>query len=108
MNDNSSSSHETSDLARRRKGFLASRKVAGQVIDPETCEIWDAHCQILDPYGVDTPPDEYDCIGQVIFVRSAESDGPVCAYDLPEDIARALHARIERGEPTDEWDDFPF
>ena len=46
-----------------KEEFLASRKAAGRVIDVETCEIWSAPCQILDPYGVYPPADEYDCTG---------------------------------------------
>jgi hypothetical protein len=83
-----------------KEEFLASRKTAGRMIDVETCEIWDAHCQVLDPYGVDLLPDD-DCIGREIFVGSAESDGPIWAGDLPEDKRRALYARIKRGDVGD-------
>jgi hypothetical protein len=88
--------------------FLANRKAAGQVIDVETCEvaIWSA--QTLDPYGVepDLLPEERQ-IGSCCFVRSAESDGWVCQYDLPQDKVRALYARIERGD-VEPMDDLPF
>jgi hypothetical protein len=60
-----------------KEEFLANRKAAGHVINVETCDIWDEYRQILDPYEVDPPPPEGYCIGRVIFVRSAESDGPV-------------------------------
>ena len=60
-----------------KEEFLANRKAAGRVIDVETCEMRQ--------------------IGRLTFVQSAESDGPVCQYDLPEDKRRALCARIERG-----------
>jgi hypothetical protein len=91
-----------------KEEFLANRKAAGQVIDPETCEvaIWSA--QTLDPYGVepDLLPEERQ-IGSYYFVRSAESDGWVCQYDLPEDKVRALYDRIERGD-VDPMGDIPF
>jgi hypothetical protein len=94
MRNNLSSSHETSDLARRREEYLESRIAAGRVIDVETCEIEWWWARIVDPYGVD--PDSDPCVGRVTFVISAESDGPVCYYDLPEDKRRALDARIDR------------
>jgi hypothetical protein len=99
MTNNSSSSQEASDLARRRGELLASRKAAGLVIDVENCKVWCTHCNISDPYGVDPDPD-LGRIGKVIFVRSAESDGPVCDADLPEDKYRALCDRIKRAEQT--------
>ena len=58
-----------------KEEILANRIAAGRVIDTETCEIWDSFCDISDPYGVDPPPYEYQCVGRVIFVRSAESEG---------------------------------
>jgi hypothetical protein len=92
---------------RMTKEEFRNRKAAGRLIDVEACEIWKASCQVLDPYGLDPALNEYDCIGRLVFVQSADSDGPVWASDLPEDKRRALHARIERGdvEPTD---DLPF
>lgn len=78
---------------------------AGQAVDIETCEICWHTCNVADPYGVE--PEGDVLIGRVPCVRSSENDGWVCLYWLPEDKARALHARIERGdgEPVD---DFPF
>ena len=82
-----------------KEEFLASRVAAGWAIDIETCEVLIRSAYTLDPYGVepDLPP-ELRQIGSYYFVRSAESDGWVCEYDLPEDKDRALHARIERGD----------
>jgi hypothetical protein len=89
------------------EAFLASRKAAGQVIDIEICEIglWSAYT--LDPYGVEHLPDEARTIGPYYFVRSAERDGWVCQYDLPEDKVRALYDRIERGG-VDPMGNIPF
>jgi hypothetical protein len=96
--NNPSSPRETSELARSREEFLASRKAAGRAIDIETCTIWSEHCNLLDPYGVDLDSD--CCIESVIFVRSAESDGPIYEEDLPEDKYHALCARIDRTKQT--------
>ena len=81
---------------RMKEEFLTSRKAAGRVIDVETCEIWWLHRNVVDPYGVDSDSDPEYCVGRVYFVRSAESDGPVCLYDLPDEKVRALRNRIDR------------
>ena len=47
-----------------KEEFLANRKAAGRDIDIENCAIWQTYCQILDPYGIDPPPDEYNCGGE--------------------------------------------
>jgi hypothetical protein len=86
-----------------KEQFLASRKAAGRAIDVETCEIEWCYAQAFDPYGVDTDlPDELWVVGREYFARSAESDGWVSIYDLPEDKRRLLYARM--GEP----DECPF
>ena len=86
-----------------KEEFLANRKAAGRVIDVETCEIAQWCVEILDPYGVEPDlPDEMHCVGRTTFVRSAESDGWVSVYDLPENKARALYGRIERGVKQEE------
>ena len=88
-----------------KEEFLANRKAAGRVIDPETCDIAQWYVDLADPYGVSSPPPA-ECIGRVTFVASAESDGWVLVEDLPEDKARALHDRIERGVEQEE--DLPW
>ena len=78
------------------------------MIDVETCEVNWWWAQTLDPYGSEPDlPDEQRQVGRAFFVWSAESDGPVWAYDLPEDKRRALYARIERGD-VKSMDDLPF
>jgi hypothetical protein len=86
------------------EAFLANRKAAGRLIDPETCDIGEWCVDLADPYGVNRPPPA-ECIGRITFVASAESGGWVLVEDLPDDKQRALHARIERGdvEPMDDW-----
>ena len=91
-----------------KEEFLASREAAGRLIDVETCEIQWWYAQTLDPYGVERDlPAELRLVGRSYFVRSAESDGWVSLYDLPKDKARALHARIERGD-VGSMNDLPF
>ena len=86
-----------------KEEFLANRKAAGRVIDVETCDIVEWWVPTMDPYGIKPDlPDEMHQIGRLTFVQSAESDGPVCQYDLPEDKRRALCARIERGVEQEE------
>ena len=94
-----------SKLEMTAEEFLAGREAAARVIVVETCEIWWYHCRIADPYGVET--DSYVVVGRVPFVRSPGGEGWVCLYWLSEDKARALHARIERGD-VEPMDDFPF
>ena len=78
------------------------KEKAGRMIDVETCEIEWCFAQTLDPYGIEPDlPDDLWQVGRSYFVRSAESDGWVCAYDLPEDKRRALYARIKRGDVGD-------
>jgi hypothetical protein len=89
-----------------KEEFLAGRKVAGQAINVETCEIAKIAVDVVDPYGVGD--DGIECIGRLVFVESAESDGWVYVGDLPEDKARALHDRIERGYVRPIHDDWPL
>ena len=89
-----------------KEAFLASRIAAGRLIDVETCEITWWWAKIVDPYGVD--PNSDPCVGRVIFVISAESDGPVCEYDLPKDKIRALYDRLDRIERGAEQDNDEF
>jgi hypothetical protein len=96
-----------SDDRMTKAEFLASRIAAGQVIDIETCEvrIWSAYT--IDTYGIEPDlPAEARQIGSYYFVRSAESDGWVCQYDLPQAKVRALYARIERAD-VDPMGDMP-
>ncbi len=57
-----------------KEEFLANRKAAGRVIDPETCAIHECYVDLADPYGVNRPP--LECIGRV--TRGA---GRVRSYD---------------------------
>ena len=96
MRKDLSSSHEICELA-RCKEFLRSRRLAGRVVDVETCEIEKFEVNVADPYGVDPDP-AVGCVGRLLFVEFPESEGCVCVHDLPEDKRRALYARIARSE----------
>jgi hypothetical protein len=87
-----------SEDRKTKEEFLASRKAAGQVIDVETCRIGKLACNVVDPYGLDR--DAESCIGNLLFVVSAETDGWVLAEDLPEEKYNALYARIDRARQT--------
>jgi hypothetical protein len=80
--------------------WLASRKVAGQVIDIESCELGWWYAEVLDPYGIYQAlgefPEENSCVGRERFVRSPESNGWVSEADLPEEKLKALRERMER------------
>jgi len=82
--------------------WRASRKVAGQDIDIETCEIgwWRANAN-GDPYGIGEILGEEDHLEKGYsdnfhFVRSPQSNGWICEGDLPEASIHALYDRIRR------------
>jgi hypothetical protein len=79
--------------------YLASKKETALKINPETAEFTWCWGQIMDPYVVDPDlPEEHDCIGRLYFARSPDSDAWVSFYDLPEETAKRLWERIEKGE----------
>ena len=75
---------------RERDEFLAKRKEAGLLIDPETAEVSWTYAHIVDPYGIE--PDfheEEKCLGRVYFARAPGSDVWVSFYQcLPGDQRR--------------------
>jgi hypothetical protein len=87
-----------SEDRKTKEAFLASRKAAGQVIDIETCRIAKLACNVADPYGLER--DVESCIGNLLFVVSAETGGWVLAEDLSEEKYDALYARIDRARQT--------
>src|SRR5580698_8538372 len=80
------------------EAFLAERKAAGLLIDPENCEVINYYVEPLDIYGVLDVPDEWSCPGKELLVRNPDSAGPdrywVWLGDLPGDIARRLAKRL--------------
>ena len=69
--------------------WLATRKEAASMIDPETCEVlWD-YADTFDPYGVD-PERAIGQIGREYFARAPGSDIWVWFGDLSEAIRDAL------------------
>ena len=73
--------------------WLAIRKEEGLKIDPSTAEVVWSYTQVLDPYGVNPPPPEADCVGRAYFARRPGSDVWVEFGDLPEETRDALWER---------------
>jgi hypothetical protein len=89
-----SSNEFTPDYLRE---WLASREEAGRKIDIETCEIGCWYTCLADPYGLHPDvPEEFQQIGRMHFVRSAESHGWISRRDLPPAKRKAMDDRIER------------
>lgn len=77
--------------------WLAIRKEAALGIEPGTAKV-DWHWgYVLDPYGVLKLPPEAQCIGRLYFARSPDTDVWVSFYDLPSDVAKALHTKLDAG-----------
>jgi hypothetical protein len=83
---------EESQLA--KKQWLALRKDAALRIDPERVEVRWEYGQTLDPYGVESLPEEYSQVGRNYFARSPESDMWVSFYDLPQPVVKRLWDRL--------------
>ena len=81
--------------------WVASREEAGLKIDIETCELGCWYVDECDPYGLRERKDGFArnlSVNKCNFVRSAESNGWVCWFDLPRDKAeaRGQHRRPSR------------
>jgi hypothetical protein len=77
--------------------WLAIRREAALLIDPETAEVSWIFAEVGDPYGVyPKPPEGYSCIGRSYFARSPGSEVWVSFYDLPEATNKALWKRLAR------------
>ena len=80
---------ETNDLTVEQ--WLATRKEAGALLDPETAEVMWCYAQTLDPYGVDPDlPEECHQVGREYFARSRGSDIWVWFGDLPDQVRDRL------------------
>jgi hypothetical protein len=77
----------------------ALRREAGRVIDPETAEVgtkvWR---EVLNPYGDDPVPPEFQCVGSTFFVRRPGSDVWIEVGDLPEDTWKKIEQRLPQLE----------
>jgi hypothetical protein len=74
--------------------WLAIRKDAALVIDPQTAEVEWRYAQTFDPYGVDRDlPEEYQQVGRAYFARDPGSDVWVWFGDLPVKVRDALWER---------------
>jgi hypothetical protein len=74
-----------------REQWLAIRKEAGLLIDPETAEVEWSYAFTLDPYGIYPDlPEELQQVGREYFARSPGSDVWVRFSDLPKATRDAL------------------
>jgi hypothetical protein len=86
MNDPTLVNDETA-----REQWLAVRKEAGLLIDPETAEVEWTYAFTLDPYGIYPDlPEELQQVGRESFARSPGSSVWVCFRDLPDATEGAL------------------
>jgi hypothetical protein len=77
--------------AERIERFLAIRKEAAALIDPETAEVFGTYGYGHDPYGVDQDlPEELKCLVELDWARAPGSDIWVAFADLPEEVREAL------------------
>jgi hypothetical protein len=75
------------------KFLKALLQVAGQQIDPETAEVdWD-YAEVLDPYGLFPPEEQYSCVGRAYFARAPGSNVWVEFGDLPDATRESLWRR---------------
>jgi hypothetical protein len=74
-----------------REQWLAVRKEAGLLIDPETAEVEWTYALTLDPYGIYPDlPEELQQVGREYFARSPGSNVWVQFGDVPEATRDAL------------------
>ena len=92
-----------SKIDQKTKRWRAARKRAARRIDPATAVAVTTRGQIVDPYGIyRTIPDELNCIGKNIFVRSPRGKIWVWDGDLPEAVYDALWKRLETQSAEDD------
>src|SRR5262249_61151626 len=79
--------------------YVAQRKQAGLLIDPETAEVewWRANEQ--DPYPIGEGPGEMGCSNKSHFVRAPGSDMWIYLGDLPEATIKGFRSGGEEGGP---------
>jgi hypothetical protein len=76
--------------------FLAVRREAGLMIDPETAEVEWNYAQTLDPYGTEQLPEDLQQVGREYFARAPGSDIWVHFHDLPRETRDALWMKHSR------------
>ena len=77
------------------QAFRAGSIQEGKRINPHTCLTMRVAVEAVDVYGLHEVPAEWSCTGKERFVRMPDGDW-VWEGDLPEEIAKALHDRLER------------
>jgi hypothetical protein len=82
--------------------WLAVRKEAALMIDPETAEVRWEYGLTFDPYEINRFED-YEQWGRNYFARSPENDMWVSFHDLPDATRDHLWARCRAGDFC--WDD---
>jgi hypothetical protein len=77
--------------------WIAERRKAGLLIDPETAEVTWIYAQTLDPYGINPDlPEEYQQVGREYFARAPGSDVWVHFGDLPDATSNSLWEKHKR------------
>jgi hypothetical protein len=79
-----------------KKKFYKVRKEAGRHIDPETAEVAWTYAYVVDPYGIEIVPEEYQCVGREYFARAPGSDMWICFSDLPKAVHKALWEKYHK------------
>src|SRR5262245_5335602 len=88
---NHHSADPTNEDKMTNEQWLAVRKEAALLIDPETAEVDWNYAYTFDPYGIDPDlPEECRCVGRAYFARSPGNDVWVHFGDLPEATRDAL------------------
>jgi hypothetical protein len=78
------------------EAFLADRKAAAKLIDPQNCEVIYFFRKVGDPYCLFDVPDEWSCIGREYFARNLPDGSWACLNDLPSETGAILWKRMGR------------
>ena len=70
--------------------FLADRRAAAQLVDPENCATTQRIVEAMDAYELFDVPDEWSLIGSELFVRSLPNGPWVWSGDLPDETYKRL------------------
>jgi hypothetical protein len=81
--------------------WLRSRKELGKQIDPATAEATSMYGQIVDPYGVERVPPDFDCVGRNYFYRNPGSEW-VWDGDIPKATLTRLRDRSFAGQESND------
>jgi hypothetical protein len=79
------------------QAFLADRKEAAKLINPQNCDVVVIWGELLDVYGLYHVPDDSSCIEKDLFVRNLPDGSWVWFGDLPEEICNTLEEMLKKG-----------